>query len=55
MRKYNSSNIKFETSMKRSDLCDYSDPYILVSRIMTITGNYNAKKKKKKQMKEIKE
>ena len=26
------SQIKFKTSMLRSSLCDYSDPYILASR-----------------------
>ena len=36
---YNASNqIKFKTSMIRSDLCDYSDAYILVSGAVTITG-----------------
>ena len=38
-RKYNKGNqIKFETSMIRSNLCDYSDAYILVSRTITIDG-----------------
>ena len=32
------SKIKFKTSMLRSSLCDYSDAYILVSGIITITG-----------------
>ena len=36
--KYDSSSIKFKTSMIRSDLCDYSDAYILVSGAVTITG-----------------
>ena len=35
--KYDSS-IKFKTSMIRSDLCDYSDAYILVSETIAITG-----------------
>ena len=35
--KYDSSNIKFKTSMIRSDLCDYGDAYILVSGTITIT------------------
>ena len=30
--------IKFKTSMLKSSLCDYSDPYILVSGTITITG-----------------
>ena len=34
----NSSSIKYKTSMIRSDLCDYSDAYILVSGTITITG-----------------
>ena len=36
--KYDCSSIKFKTSMIRSDLCDYSDAYILVSGTITITG-----------------
>ena len=35
--KYDSS-IKSKTSMIRSDLCDYSDAYILVSETIAITG-----------------
>ena len=36
---HNASNqIKFKTSKIRSSLCDYSDAYILVSRIIAITG-----------------
>ena len=35
---YDSSSIKQKTSMIRSDLCDYSDAYILVSGTITITG-----------------
>ena len=30
------SQIKFETSMLRSSLCDYSDPYILVSATIKV-------------------
>ena len=30
--------IKFENSMLKSSLCDYSDPYILVKGRLTITG-----------------
>ena len=33
-----SNQIKFKTSMIRSDLCDYSDTYILASGTITITG-----------------
>ena len=32
------NQIKFKASIMRSNLCDYSDAYILVSRTMTITG-----------------
>ena len=45
--KYDSSNIKFKTSMIRSDLCDYSDACILVSGAITINeagGDDNAKR-----------
>ena len=31
------SQIKFKTSMLNSSLCDYSDPYILVTGTITIT------------------
>ena len=32
------SDIKFKTTMVRSSLCDYADPYILVKRTITITS-----------------
>ena len=35
------SPIKFETSMLKSSLCDYSDAYIIVSGTITITGGPN--------------
>ena len=35
------SQIKFKTSILMSSSCDYSDPYILVSGTMTITGAGN--------------
>ena len=35
---YDNSRIKFKTSMIRSNLCYYSDAYILVSGTITITG-----------------
>ena len=36
---YNASNeIKFETSMIRSNLCNCSDAYINISGTITITG-----------------
>ena len=34
--KYDNSNIKFKTSMIRSNLYDYSDAYILVKGILTV-------------------
>ena len=34
--RYDNSNIRFKTSMIRSNLCDYSDPYILVKGIFTV-------------------
>ena len=36
--KYDSSSIKFKTSVVRSNLCDYSDAYIHVSGTMIVTG-----------------
>ena len=42
--------------MKRSDLCDYSDAYILVSRTTTITGagdDDNAKRREERNRKVI--
>ena len=32
------SDIRFKTTMLRSNLCDYADAYILVKRTITITG-----------------
>ena len=32
------SDIRFETTILKSGLCDYSDVYILVKRRITITG-----------------
>ena len=41
-------NIKFKTSMLRSDLCDYSDAYIVVKGIINVTGtNANNRRNKK--------
>ena len=37
--------IKFKTSMLRSDLCDYSDAYILVTGNITVEGESNRDKK----------
>ena len=38
---YTSNNIKFKTTMLRSNLCDYADAYILVKGTITITGAEN--------------
>ena len=35
---YTGSNIKFKTTILRSNLCDYADAYILVKETITITG-----------------
>ena len=35
---YTGNSIKFKTTMLRSNLCDFSDAYILVKRTLTITG-----------------
>ena len=32
------NDIKFKTTMLRSNLCDYADAYILVKRTVTTTG-----------------
>ena len=34
---YTSNDIKFKTTMLRSNLCDYADAYILVKRTIKIT------------------
>ena len=38
-------NIRFKTSILRSDLCDYSDTYIVVKWTITVEGGNNALKK----------
>ena len=38
-------NIRFKTSMLRSDLCDYSDAYIVVKGRITVTGTNNANRR----------
>ena len=38
---YNSNDIRFKTTMQRSNLCDYADAYILVQGTITITGAEN--------------
>ena len=35
---YTGNDIKFKTTMLRSNLCDYADAYILIKRTITITG-----------------
>ena len=35
---YANSEIRFKTTMLRSNLCDYGDSYILVKGTITITG-----------------
>ena len=35
---YNDSDMKFETTMIRPNLCDYADVYILVKGTIKITG-----------------
>ena len=35
---YTINDIKFKTTMLRSNLCDYADAYILVKGTITITG-----------------
>ena len=40
---YNTNKqIRFKTSILRSDLCDYSDAYIAVKRIVTVSANAGA-------------
>ena len=38
---YTSNNIKFKTTILKSNLCDYADAYILVEGTITITGTGN--------------
>ena len=38
--------IRFKTSMLQSDLCDYSDEYIVVEGTINVTGENNRHKKK---------
>ena len=49
-RNYNvNKKIRIKTSMLRSDLCDFSDAYIVVKGTITVTEPDNAKKIKIKQ------
>ena len=38
---YTSNDIKFKTTMLRSNLCDYADAYMLVKGTILITGVWN--------------
>ena len=40
-------NIRFKNSMLRSDLCYYSDAYIVVKGRISVTGTDNANRRKK--------
>ena len=35
---YTGNNIKFKTTMLRSNLCDHADAHMLVNRRITVTG-----------------
>ena len=39
----NQEEIRIKTSMQRSELCDFSDAYIVVKGIITVTESENAK------------
>ena len=41
-------NIRFKTSMLRSDLCDNSDAYVIVKRGITVEGDNDDKTRNKK-------
>ena len=41
-------NIRFKTSMLRSDLCDYSDAYTVLKGTITVGGDDYDKKRNKK-------
>ena len=46
-KNYNpNKEIRIKTSMLRSDLCDYSDAYIIVKGTITVTNPNNAKRNK---------
>ena len=42
------NNIKFKTPLLRSNLCDYSDAYIVVKGEITVKGDGNANRRNKK-------
>ena len=39
-----SKNIKYKTSILRSDLCDYSDAYIIFKGTISVEGDNDVKK-----------
>ena len=43
-----SKNVRFKTSMLRSNLCDYSDVYIVVKGTITVEEDDDNKKRNKK-------
>ena len=43
-----SANNRFKISILRSDLCDYSNAYIVVKEIISVSGTNNANKRDKK-------
>ena len=43
-------NVRFKNTVLTSDLCDYSDAYIVVKERTSVTGNNNANKRNKKIM-----
>ena len=45
---YSANKNMFKTSMLRSDLCDYSDAYIVVKEKTSVTGANNAEKRNRK-------
>ena len=48
---YNTNKkIRFKTSMLRSDLCDYSDAYIVVKRIVNVSADERDKDKMNRQV-----
>ena len=41
-----SKQTRFKTSMLRSDLCDFSDEYVVAKGTITVTGKNNRSRKK---------
>ena len=48
-----SKQIRFKTSMLRSDLCDFSDAYIVVKGMVTVTDSNDADYDKKLALKKM--